>query len=330
MARKKIKGHIIAEESAVVIKDGDIEDHILIELHTPKGTTIGNVPMVDLSEFLKLLSRKVLIYSCLVSARDPLGMVERAISALEEGDGFHVLLHDFFPLCPSYNLLDVGGSFCGLPENDTCQACYVRLSNLSGQRPRRIEQWRKAWWGYFNRADRIEVFSRDSKNHLVSLWPEFDGKISVHPHEVDWRPRPVTYETKEPRVIGVLGAIGYSKGAGVLQALAKICDSRARIVVIGKIDPNFLHPNICVHGAYQREEIADLAEKYNISRWFIPAIWPETFSFTAHECLSTGIPVYCFDLGAQAEAMRQAQNGIVLPASLDIQDLYRRLLNDKA
>ena len=43
------------------------------------------------------------------------------------------------------------------------------------------------------------------------------------------------------------------------------------------------------------------------------SIWPETFSYTTHEALATGLPVLAFDLGAQGVAVAEAPNGILMP-----------------
>ena len=73
-----------------------------------------------------------------------------------------------------------------------------------------------------------------------------------------------------------------------------------------------LPPTVTVHGPYAQGEITSLARRYDVGLWFIPSIWPETFSFATREALATGLPVVCFDLGAQAEAARAAPNGHVL------------------
>ncbi|MEM8582435.1 MAG: glycosyl transferase, partial [Pseudomonadota bacterium] len=63
-------------------------------------------------------------------------------------------------------------------------------------------------------------------------------------------------------------------------------------------------------GTYQSGDISALAERYGVTRWLIPSIWPETFSFTTHEALATGLPVHAFHLGAQGGAVSKARNGI--------------------
>ena len=50
----------------------------------------------------------------------------------------------------------------------------------------------------------------------------------------------------------------------------------------------------------------------SITAWLMPSILPETFSYTTHEMLATGLPVFTLNLGAQAEAARARPNGHVL------------------
>lgn len=76
-------------------------------------------------------------------------------------------------------------------------------------------------------------------------------------------------------------------------------------------------PPAIVHGSYEWRDLPGLVARYGISAWLIPSVWPETFSFTTHEAIATGLPVFCFDLGAQADALRgslaQGGLGAILP-----------------
>jgi hypothetical protein len=75
-----------------------------------------------------------------------------------------------------------------------------------------------------------------------------------------------------------------------------------------------------VHGAYRREDIPGLVARYGIDRWLIPSVWPETFSYTTHEALATGLPVWCFDLGAQGAAVRSAALETGLGGTIPLKD----------
>ena len=321
----EIASQVSDDRSVLVLKDGDVAGHILLELHTPLGVTRGNVPEEDLDRYLGVLPCRELVYSCLVSARDPLRLAELAVTSLKPADRFRVLFHDYLPLCPSYNLMSIDGLHCGLPEGVACQSCFARLSGLSGRRPDTITEWRDGWKAVMDRADAIEVFSNDSRSIVLRVWPDLAEKIQVVPHEAGWLPERVEPPSGKTR-IGVLGAIGYNKGAGVVQDLAALGDARCQIVVIGRIDPAYRHSAVKVHGSYARGEVADLARQYNVACWLVPSIWPETFSFVTQECLATGLPVFTFDLGAQADAARSAPNGRVISRDLSPREILDCIL----
>ena len=44
----------------------------------------------------------------------------------------------------------------------------------------------------------------------------------------------------------------------------------------------------------------------------IPSICPETFSYTISEAMEMGLPVACFNIGAQAERVSKYSKGLVL------------------
>jgi glycosyltransferase involved in cell wall biosynthesis len=81
-----------------------------------------------------------------------------------------------------------------------------------------------------------------------------------------------------------------------------------------------------MHGSYIQSDIPQLAERYGISAWVVPSIWPETFSFVTHEMLATGLPVYGFDIGAQGEALTRAPNG--LPIRFDPEADHAQVILD--
>lgn len=261
-------------------------------------------------------------YSGLVAAHAPLDLLAVLLKALRKTDRLTVYFHDFFPLCPSYNLMSVDGAFCDVPPLEACQLCYEKLGQTSGSRPPTITQWRAAWERFLKRADRLIVFSENSAQILRRVWPDFSDTVRVRPHTIIETPRRVKTSPTAPPVIGVLGSIGYNKGAGVLKALAAQSNGRFRIIVIGELDPSYRHRRIEVHGAYDRRAIAELAEFYGVTNWFVPSVWPETFCFAAHECLSTGLPVLAFDIGAHGAEIAAHPNGTVLPAGLPLGTLW--------
>ena len=51
----------------------------------------------------------------------------------------------------------------------------------------------------------------------------------------------------------------------------------------------------------------------------IPSIWPETYCYALSSAFENGVPPVVFDNGAQAERVREAGWGVVLPKGIEDQ-----------
>ena len=311
-----------AAKPTLVVRASDTADMLDVEWDCVGGSLKLVLPIAEIGDYLALAPERHLVYSCAVGAGDPLLLVGTLAATLGSRDRFTMLMHDYFPLCPSYNLMSPAGRFCELPEPRDCQACYGRLANVTGKRPQSISTWRAAWFQLMDRADEVRTFSAASAELVRQIYPQLKTKITVLPHVSPTGTTTMERMTKKP-VIGVLGNIGLSKGAGVIAVLAH--EGAPKLVVFGALDPAYADRRVIVHGGYERGDITDLARKYGIDRWLIPSIWPETFSYTTHEALATGLPVFAFDLGGQGDAVRGAPNGIPLARNMPIAEVARRL-----
>ena len=313
--------HRMAEDLAVgrpsvVLRVGGAR-RFQVELVAPAGCTIGETDAAEVvRELLDVLPRRRIVYSCGVGDPDPLEIPELLVSLLREGDVAEMLFHDFYPLSPSYTLLDRDGIYRGPlaePRDDP-----AHLARRPDGRSVPLTAWQEAWKAFATRAD-LTVFSRDSAAQVTAVWPDVADRIRLRPHRLLHDvPRLAVPPLAAPRVVAVLGNIGAQKGAGVVQALARHLaregEDAPRLIVIGNVDPAFALPSgVLVHGSYAVRDIEGLAARYGVTHWLIPSIWPETFCYTAHEALRTGLPVIAFDLGAQGAAVAAAANGIALP-----------------
>lgn len=307
----RLKNDLDIGDAAVVLRVGG-RSRWQVELHSVHGITRGETDSTEfVASLLAILPVRNIVYSCAVGDHDPLSLPEILVSlAKGAGDRIELLIHDFFPLSPSYTLLGSDGAYHGLPlpgpETDPAHSTY----RPDGSRVD-LREWRATWSKLFDKAQAVTVFSESSRALVARAYPSAVSKLNVIPHK-QLSKLPVI-RAGQPKdgvpVIGVLGNIGYQKGASVLrklsQHLAKTC--QARLVVVGNIDPAYaLSPPAHVHGDYRVEDISALATRYDISCWLIPSIWPETFSYTTHEALATGLPVFAFDLGAQGDAVAMA------------------------
>lgn len=290
-----------------------------IEVHTPNGSLHGDTDDAALlHKMLTPIETRSVIYSCAVGDRNPIELTHDILElAGSETATLTFLVHDFYAISPSYCLLDSHNAFRGIPDSRSSDQRH----EFHAQDGRRFSNaiWRTSWRRVLIASDEVVCFSSNSADLMRQAFPGLDAQIRIKPHKIKpLRAVQITDETSRPS-IGVLGDIGIQKGAKVLCGLSdKLDESKLKnIVIVGRMDPQFqLGPQCIETGAYTRDEISNLAERHGIHAWFIPSIWPETFSYTTHEALSTGLPVFAFDIGAQGEALKHASNGHLLPLDL--------------
>lgn len=328
--KHRIKSDIETAGVAIVLRVGG-GLRWRVECHSAHGAVSGATDDFALVQgLLAPIRDRQVIYSCAVGDPDPITLPGQLLELAGETGRPVVLVHDYFMVSPSYCLLNADGVFGAVPPADSKDRAHrtVRPDGTTVT----LAMWRQEWGRLIAAAQRITVFSRDSRSHLVTAYPDCAGRIEIVPHEVLTRIERVRPAASRTPVIGVLGNIGPAKGADVLRRLSRELEAsgRARLVLIGNIAPGYvLSPSTIVHGSYSPGEIATLARRYQVSVWFIPSIWPETFSYTTHEAVATGLPVACFDLGAQAEAVRRYEAGRLIPlahASGDVGRIVAEIL----
>jgi len=327
----RITRDIDAGRAAVVLRVG--QGHAWkLELFTGQGTSAGMTNDVSLiTALLTYLPRLRLIYSCGVGARDAVMLPEVLLHIAKGGGRDHpieILFHDFFPISPSYTLLGKDGAYRGVPVTGGALADdpahrYTR----PGRNDATLAEWQSAWGNLVNVADRCVTFSENSREIVLEAYPKAHKSLCVEPHLLLSSVPHIAPVIDDVPVIGVLGNIGYQKGAALLQTLNRELarTGAAGLVVIGHIDPAWpLAAPAQVHGSYELRDLPGLVARYGISGWLIPSIWPETFSFTTHEALATGMPVISLDLGAQGAAVAAAvaagaKGGVIaLPQGCDV------------
>lgn len=315
----RIASEVIFSPAAIVLRVGGSLSW-QVECHTVQGVTTGATDDFDLvKRLLSPIASKRIVYSCGVGCKDPVRLPRQILSLKAQSDSLEVLMHDFFPLTPSYSLLDSDGRFRGVPQKlyQDPAHCYRRPT---GERVS-LAGWRRRWAELLAAADDIVVFSQDSRRKVLDAYPDLEPAIRLRPHKLPRGVPKVKRPHSTPPVIGVLGNIAPHKGAQVVCNLSRELEesNAASLILVGNIDPSYVvAKSATVHGDYDVIDIPSLVERYKITTWFIPSVWPETFSYVTHEALATGLPVVCFDLGAQAEAADLAPNGRTIPYELSI------------
>lgn len=235
---------------------------------------------------------------------------------------YDVVLHDYFALCPRIDLIDGLLRFCGAPPAGICAGCIA----AHGSDVKAVDPltWRRNFLEFLSAADRVIVPSEDlalrMQPHLPSkrivVWPpEDDGGLP--PEQV---PR---LRIDEPLRIVTLGALNVPKGARVVRSLAlqaASVNAPLKVSVIGSSpEVNLLRlARVEVTGAYRPEDLGRLIAAAAPHAVFLPAIWPETWSFVLTSALQRSLPVIAFDIGAPADRLRRLGRGRLLPLDLAV------------
>lgn len=245
---------------------------------------------------------------------DPSGACARVIGAVEDlalvarrhEARVEFLFHDYFPVCPTVNLLTPENVYCGLPENiEGCDVCALRGKPFS------MRKWREAWAGLLDRADEIVFFSENTRHAVRGAYALREEQIRVRPHKAESPGPALTIPADGPMRAAVVGNIQIHKGAGQVLELAKLMekhDPEASLIVFGTLDSPETPRNVVVLGPYKHNELRSLLVKHQATVGVFPSIWPETFSFVIHELALLGLPQAAFPIGAQGDYLKSLPN----------------------
>ncbi len=277
------------------------------------------------------------------------------------GVPYDAYIHDYAWFCQRIALVGPQGRYCGEPDPSGCESCIAAQgSNFTEQIGVRALLKRSA--RELADARRVVAPSEDAARRIARHFPGI--RPVVVPWEDD-RPdlsleRLASMSSLGPRAsvaaraatlarvspgpgagpapdvrparIVVIGGIGREKGYDVL--LDCLADAGARalpleFVVVGHTPDDMALIDLgCVFvtGEYRDEDAVALIAEQQADLAFLPSIWPETWCFTLSLAWRAGLPAAVFDIGAQADRIRAAGRGMVLPLGLPVADLNTVLL----
>ncbi len=275
-----------------------------------------------LHALLDYLDVDKIIVSELFSYENPLDVLSEIEKIkLEKKCELEFLVHDFFCICPNFTLINQEGVYCGIPEKESCKSCLQKNKGVFQKfiKEDDIFKWRRIWEGGLKNADRIIFFSNSSKNIFLKAYPEMEaGKLFVIPHEVKYL-KPISSELKKNKInliVGVLGSITPVKGQNIIQEMLNTIQQEKmsiKIVIIGTTFDYIKNKNLTITGKYDRIQLPELVLQNKIDVFFIPSIWPETFSYTTEEIIQMNLSLAVFDLGAPAERVAKYAKGLIIP-----------------
>lgn len=289
---------------------------------------LPNLQVLNLERHKALIAEVIrLLDPELVHVNTFAGLTQSAIRALmaalsEAGRPYWHVWHDHQPLCPRLTFLDAEERYCGETDASRCTPCLA-ASSTSFEWVR-IDDWRDDFRRYLAGAAHVSAPSEAAALRARRLVGVSAVKVEPHPEPQLTGVAPLSRPAggDDERRIVTLGALGPHKGAYLLSAMAKdaaVRDLGLKLHVVGytAVRDMETEPKAVVHGRYFGD--ADAARRVTAvdPHFFLCAsVWPETYIFTLSVAMALGLPVVCFDIGAQAERVRAYGRGIVLPLEL--------------
>lgn len=221
-------------------------------------------------------------------------------------------VHDFYSICPNLNLVK-DNVYCGLNCTEQCFKNYG-LKGLS------LNKWRSLWSSFFDTVNEFFFFSESAMKIFTSVYPVDLKKIIIKPHDMSYFKAKTITSAQEDFRIGVFGCINSdAKGLSVLKDFVKFSKTKDYKIyfngTIPDIDLKELkeNNNFEFFGSYNQNEIYERLISQKISVVFFTSICPETFSYVVSELIMIGIPIACFDIGAQSEKIKKFELGKIIP-----------------
>lgn len=291
---------------------------------TCDGKRLGAISAGDLQQTLTELRGE--IKRCALAIHSLLGHAPETIAqvhAVLEPRHSYLWLHDFFTVCPSYTLLRNGITFCHAPRHDS-SACT--LCAFGEERMDHLRRMRQLFDTVPLELVAPSAFAAEywrSKSDLPA------AKIHVQPHcwlESRGGAPPAVSAAGAVRVAFVGHPSPHKGWAAFLKLLAEFDgDSRYEFHHLGAGSQcdrrtTFTHVSVLKDGP---SATIDALVTKDIDIVVLWSIWPETFSFVAHEAIcADAFLVTCEDSGNIARIVRD-RDGLVLRDEAALIEAFR-------
>ncbi|MBX9597865.1 MAG: glycosyltransferase [Burkholderiales bacterium] len=271
----------------------------------------------------------------LIWSQDLTGIINEIILLIRDNAlNLTVYIHDYYSVCPSTMLLDYKMEYCDVPSIDTCNKCLSQYCSSEKAfsfskhemcmsesiHAGSIYNWRILWESLFDSAVTIIFPSRVAAVIWLKAFPRFSKKILILSHDLTYisRVQKHNHVKLDPFYqIFVLGNIDEHKGRQIIHGLLQLIKREKLNICINVLgnyaDTIFQNtPYLNLHGTYHHCDLPDILNSKDIHCFLMPSIWPETFSYTTHEMMATGLPIIAFDIGAQGKFVSDYSEGTVV------------------
>jgi GT2 family glycosyltransferase/glycosyltransferase involved in cell wall biosynthesis len=262
----------------------------------------------------------------------------------EAGVPYVSTAHDYYSVCPSWNLFDFGrGERCPCaPGGAGCVPAFFEESRLAAppaMDPAELRARHRAAWLDTLGGARAVIAPSGAAAGIVH--EHLRVPVEVIEHGYDAPPAGNRPPASDRLRLGVLGEIAYPlKGARRYRELMKLTrDLPLEWHVFGNVERfNYgaelrklgLGDRLVLHGPYDRAKIVPLLAAEGIDLCVLLPEWDETFSYTLSEAQLAGAPALVSDRGALAERVRRDGGGVVVRSTEEAARELERLSRDRA
>jgi len=291
-----------------VLAPRDSTNSILLEIILD-GAPVGTARAVDIAECIERFTSQV---SFVLVVHALHGHTPEAVMRLARAanvDKAFFWIHDYFSLCPGYNLLRNGISYCGAPPVDSSACTVCLFGEERGEHTLRMQELFSAvsFTVLAPSVAALEIWECSRlprKRTLVLPHCRLDSDPGI--------PAEVLRHVDGVVRVAFLGYPALHKGWPVFERLLEEFKNSSiyEFHYLGKDAPKrarlkSTHVEVTEH---HRSAMVDAVSETRIDFAVLWSIWPETFSFASFEALAGGARVLTFR-GAGNVARLVSENG---------------------
>lgn len=237
-----------------------------------------------------------------------------------------ITLHDFYPLCPSINMLYKMEKYCPKIKNKNCGECLVYKAGLKNDI---IDNWHEKWEEFLSQFNKVVVPSEDTKQEIAKIYQKLKIDVIEHGTSLEKSSYKSSIEDKQEYHVAFVGVMSIHKGGKILQQLIKETKNpHIKYHLFGTSEFKELEnnkKNYIYHGRYKRENLPKLLEENKINLVCNFSIWAETYSYTLTEEIASGVPVLSFDIGAVGERIKKNNYGYTMDVNSSISEIIEKI-----
>lgn len=230
--------------------------------------------------------------------------------------------HDFSAISHRYQLLRPDGVFEGIPDVialEKWSEMWPSQPEIDACNPReRLDTYRR----FFETGVDVIVPSNSTRTVFSRFFPSAQIVLSPHDNYLPLELKAPQKKNRDCITVAIVGAIGPHKGSAVVASLAehaKNSNLKIHFHIIGysDIDSRLSEAGVRIWGPYKDDQEAlDRIADVEPDIILLPSVWPETYCYTLSLAFRANVPPVVFDIGAQAERVKAAGYGVVLPLRL--------------